>query len=155
MIAGRVQTNQLSAFKDKAPLMHLIRILPILFVSINLSGQNLSSCGIDDNPNLSTIESEFLNSYMSPDQKKGFDFTGKKALFVTGSTGQIRGRKSVYFDGIKVLDKKGDRIATSIVALNDREKAASGGYDVIITYWVKYLPNHRKRKIIKQLIADL
>lgn len=126
-------------------------IIILILISTNLFGQNLAECGIDNNPELTQVESEFLNEYMNDLQKKDFDFTGKKALFITGNTGKTKGTKSEYFNNIKEWNKDGNKIGTSVVKLNEYEKINSGGYDVIITYWVKHLSKRRKRIIINSL----
>jgi len=130
-----------------------ITILLVL-ISINAFGQNLTECGIDDSPKLTLAESQFLTEYMSNEQRKGFDFTNKKAIFVTGNSAHFFRTKSEYFDRIKEYEEKGNKIATWIVELNEKEKIKSGGYDVIITYWVKVLTKRRKRLIINEMEAD-
>ncbi|WP_189663208.1 MULTISPECIES: hypothetical protein [unclassified Polaribacter] len=47
-------------------------------------------------------------------------------------------------DQIKEWNENGNKIATWLVELNEDERAISGGYDVIITYWVKALTKKRK-----------
>ena len=133
--------------------MKKIGTIIIMLFSINLIGQNLVECGIDNNPKLTQTESEFLNEYMNDIQRKDFDFTGKKVLFVTGNSGKKIGTKSEYFDYIKEWNKKGNKIATWVVELKPKqiEKINSAGYDVIVTYWVKMLTERRKKIIIKEL----
>jgi len=124
-----------------------------MLISINSIGQNLVECGIDNNPKLTQTESEFLNEYMNDIQRKDFDFTDKKVLFITGNSGKTIGTKSKYFDYIREWNKNGDKIATWVVELNPKqiEKINSAGYDVIVTYWVKMLTKRRKRIIINEL----
>ncbi len=125
-------------------------------ISINIFGQDLAECGIDNNPKLTQTESEFLNEYMNEIQRKGFDFTDKKVIFITGNSGKTIGTKSEYFDFIKEWHKNGNKIATSVVELNENENKIinSVGYDVIVTYWVKLLTKRRKRIIIDELKAS-
>ncbi len=68
--------------------MKIISIIILLLISINTFGQNLSECGIDNDTKLTQVESQFLNEYIDNARDKGFDFTGKKVLFITGNTGQ-------------------------------------------------------------------
>ena len=127
-------------------------IATILFlITINLFGQNLDKCGIDNNPILTPYESDFLNKYMSKNQIKNFDFSEKKIVFITNTSGQNFGTKSEYFNAIKEWDKNGNKISTGLIVLNEKEKIDSGGYDAIVTYWVKKFTTRRKRKIVKKL----
>lgn len=125
----------------------------LILISINLSGQNLSECGIDNNPKLTQSESEFLNEYMTDYNKQNFDFTNKKVIFVTGNSGNKIGTKSTYFDEIKQRNQTDDKIATWVVKLTEEEQIQSG-YDVIVTYWVKVVTERRKRKILNEIKAS-
>ena len=122
----------------------------LLLITLNVFGQNLEECGIDDHLILTSSESEFLNKYMIDERSKNFDFSKKKIIFITGSRGREFGTKSKYFNDIKKWNKNGKKIATHIIELNEKEKIDSGGYDVIVTYWVKVLTKRSKRKIIKR-----
>ncbi len=120
----------------------------LIVISTDLFGQQLSECGMDDNPKLTKIEAEFLNEYINDEQHKDYDLTDKKIIFVTGNSGNLLGTKSAYFKQIK--SRKNDKIATWLIPLNKKEQIASGGYNAIITYWVKNLTKRRKRKIITE-----
>ena len=122
----------------------------LMLVSINIFGQNLSELGIDNNPKLTQAESEFLNEYMNEKQRKGFDLTEKKVIFIKGPGGSTIGSKSEYFNHIRMYNENGNKIATWIVELNEKERLESG-YDVIVTYWVKLLTKRRKRIIINEI----
>jgi hypothetical protein len=124
-----------------------------MLISLNLIGQNLAECGIDNNPKLTQTESEFLNDYMTDYNKQNFDFTAKKVIFVTGNSGNKIGTKSDYFDKIKQRNQSEDKIATWVVKLTAEEQIESG-YDVIITYWVKVVTEKRKRKILNEIKAS-
>ena len=124
-----------------------------MLISINIIGQNLAECGIDNNPKLTQTESEFLNVYMTDYNKQNFDFANKKVIFVTGTTGHKFGTKSDYFYKIKQRNPTDDKIASWIVKLSPEEKIESG-YDVIITYWVKGVTKRRKRKILNEVKAS-
>jgi hypothetical protein len=134
--------------------MKKIGTIILLLISIKSIGQNLVECGIDNNPKLTQTESEFLTEYMNNEQRKNYDLTDKKVIFVTGNSAQQFGTKSEYFDQIKEWNKNGNKIATWIVELNENERKISGGYDVIITYWVKILTKKRKKKIINEIKAS-
>lgn len=124
----------------------------LLLISINVFGQNLSACGINNNPKLTQTESEFLNKYMTEDNKQHFDFTNKKVIFITGNNGHQFGTKTNYFNQIKERNQQinNEKIATWVVKLTKEEQLASG-YDVIVTYWVKILTKKRKRKILNAI----
>ena len=124
-----------------------------IMFSITVFGQNLAECGLDNNPKLSQLESEFMNVYVNDEETKHFDFTGKRVLFVTGNSGHTIGTKSEYFDFIKRWNADGHKIATWVVALNpnQNEQLKAGGYDVIVTYWVKVLTKRRIRLILESI----
>ncbi len=131
--------------------MKRIIIALILLVSLNTFGQHLDECGTDNDPKLTRVESDFLNQYINQEQRKNFDFTGKKMIFVTGTSAHKMGTKSDYFDQVKKWNDDGNKIATGVFELDEQEKIVSGGYDAIITYWVKTLSKKRKKKILNEL----
>ncbi len=133
--------------------MKIIRILILLVISSNIFGQNLSKCGIDNNPKLTQLESQYLNIYLN-EKRNGFDFNDKKVIFITGSNGSQIGTKKEYFDDIKKWNEKNSKIATGIVILTNEQKLESGGYDIILTYWVKVLTEKRKKKILAEIKAS-
>lgn len=130
--------------------MKKIGALTLFLISINLFGQNLSECGIDNDPKLTQTEAEYLNIYLS-EKRNGFDFKNKKVIFVTGNSGNRIGTKKEYFNHIKKWNETNDKVATGVDILSDKQKKASGGYDVIVTYWVKVLTKRRKRKIVNEI----
>jgi hypothetical protein len=134
--------------------MNIFLTITAFFISVNFFSQNLNELGIDDNPNLTEAESKFLIDYMTNEQRGNFDFKNKKVIFVTGSSGHLLGTKSKYFDNIKEWNKNGNQIATWVVTLKENEKIYSGGYDVIVTYWVKIFTEKRKKKILKLVKAN-
>lgn len=125
----------------------------VFFISVNSFSQNLDELGIDNNPNLTEAESKFLTDYMTNEQRKNINFKNKKVIFVTGESGHQLGTKSKYFDNIREWNKNGNKIATLVVELKENEKIYSGGYDVIVTYWVKMFTEKRKKKILKLVKA--
>lgn len=138
--------------------MKYLFVLTIIIISnCNLKAQNLENCGLDKNPYLNSDESEFLNknfsdlslAYHTGKKAKNYDFTGKKMIFVTGSSGKTIKTKIDYFNSVKEYKKQDDKIVTTLLILTPEEKELSGGYDGILTFWVKVLPN--KRKIIRKL----
>ena len=133
--------------------MKKIGIIILLLISSKTFGQNLSKCGIDNNPKLTQAESEYLNSYLT-EKRNGFDFNDKKVIFVTANSGNLIGTKKEYFDYIKQWNEKNSKVATGIEILTDEQKIESDGYDVIITYWIKVLTNKRKNKILTEIKAS-
>lgn len=131
--------------------MKFIGILIFTMVSLNLSGQQSNNCGKDNDPKINKDEASFLNSYLT-DTKNGFDFSGKKIAFVTGSSGSKIGTKSEYFHEVRKWSLDNSKISTSFIILTDDEKLKSGGYDAIITYWVKILISNKwKKKTVDKL----
>lgn len=115
--------------------------------SFNL-GPNPENCGIDNKPELSEKEAIFFNEYLKiPAQLKKFDFYNKKVLFVTGSNGCTLGSKIDYFNDVREWrEKYNSEIATSLIVLDDNDKAEYG-YDAIVTYWVKVYNPETKRAL--------
>ena len=132
--------------------MKRIFSLILCFQSCLIFGQNLDSCGLDNQAFLNQNESLYLNEYFK-ESKDGFDFTGKKILFVTGSNGGTFGFKKNYFVSVKEWSKESrGKIATDFIPFNEEEKINSGGYDAILTYWVKVLITEKKKaKLIQRL----
>ena len=134
--------------------MKTIGTLILLLTSLNIFGQNLSECGIDNNPKLTQAESEYLNEYLA-EKRNGFDFNDKKVIFVTGNSGNRIGTKKEYFDYINKWREKDSKIVTGIDILTTDQKLKSNGYDVILTYWVKVLTEKRKKKILTEIKASM
>ncbi|HUX53289.1 MAG TPA: hypothetical protein VMV56_02615 [Williamwhitmania sp.] len=139
--------------------MKLILTTTLLYFSLFVFGQNIDSCGINSNANLTLHESEYLNDYLK-DSRETFDFSGKKIIFVTYPSGNRIGTKSEYFSEIRkwnlenkdvVAAENNKKIATTLIVLTEKEKIESGGYDAILTYWVKFLTDNRRKKIIQQI----
>ncbi len=126
----------------------------VFFIFVNSFSQNLDELGVDNDPNLTEAESKFLTDYMTYEQRDNFNFKNKKVIFVTGNSGEQLGTKSKYFDYIRDWNKNGNKIATWVVALKENEKIDSGGFDVIVTYWVKMFTEKRKKKILKLVKAN-
>lgn len=132
------------------------KINPFLMLALFLSfthlsiGQSLESCGTDEQALLNQAEAAYLQTYL--EEKLGeIKLSGKRVLFITGSAASRAGSKSEYFDDIRSWNERNSRVATGITLLNAEEKEASGGYDIILTYWVKLFTEKRKRKIIRRL----
>ncbi|MEY5049942.1 MAG: hypothetical protein RLZZ175_3301 [Bacteroidota bacterium] len=132
----------------------------LIFFSLAVFGQNIDSCGVDNNAKLTLQESKFLNNYLL-DLRLSFDFTGKQIIFVTNPSGERISTKTEYFSEIKnwntqfrnetILSESNKKIATTLIILSEKEKIESGGYDAILTYWVKVVTESRKKKIIEEV----
>jgi hypothetical protein len=108
----------------------------------------LRNCGNDDLPTLNSFEIEFLIPYLNLEKSKE-ELQSKNILFVTGSGGGRITDKANYFKSIKSYHSNGRRISNNIVWLDDEMKVSSGGYDAIITYWVKVFSNRQLKKIVR------
>ena len=127
-------------------------LIVLLFLSITCGySQHPLKCGIDDIPQLNSCESELLNEYLK-NEKGSFDFTNKKILFITGSSGSTIGSKKSYFEDLKSWNERNERIATTVILLTEKEKVESGGYDAVVTYWVKVFGG--TRRVIKKIKQD-
>ena len=125
-----------------------------LFNKIKLQNQRLrlliDRCGIDDKKNLTDNESLFLSIYFRNNLQTS-ELANKKIIFITGPTGNTIETKKMYFSKIKEYYKTGNSINTSITYLSPEEKLKSGGYDAVITSWVKFLSKKRLKKIINDV----
>ena len=153
-----------------------LAIAIMLFFSISIFGQQyksfkdipaeildkLDKMGLDKSTLLNSYESEFFNVFFK-DEKKDFDFTGKKVGFIASSTGKIK-NKANYFKKQKSQYKLFKRAnfnyysfvnAPYIYIFDEKEKEESGGYDAAILYCrnPKFHILHPKEKVIKKLKA--
>jgi hypothetical protein len=113
-------------------------------------GQETNHVEEENDTTLNKNEAKLLNSYFS-ESRGEFDFHDKKIVFVSGSSGKTYITKSAYFDDINQWNETNSRIATSLIILTEKEKKESGGYDVILTAWVKVLTAKRRAAIVKEL----
>ncbi len=128
--------------------LHLL----LLMASMGMYAQHIEKCGLDNSPALTDEEAAFLNEYFGED-RKGFDFTGKKVLILGGSAGMSLYGKIDYFKSIK------DRIAQTTVPIashpypfTEAEKMKSGGYDAVLTFWTKVpMTPDKKERIIRRV----
>jgi len=128
-------------------------IIFLVLISPSLFSQIIDSCGIDDSPILNKYESEFLNYYFK-DKGDTFNFINKKLVFITGSNGSKISNKVEYFNSIrKWQNDSNSKIVTTVFQFTPEQKEESGGYDAIVTFWVKILLPSRKQEIIYKLKA--
>ena len=101
--------------------------------------------GLDDNPTL------ILNSYLE-ESRGSFNFIDKKVGFITGKTGKKPVSKSEYFnETIKSWIDDNKKPQIFMVKLSDKEKAQSGGYDILVLSWVKIFSDKSQDLAIKHL----
>lgn len=116
----------------------------------NEKPSNLYELGLDENPQLTTIESGYFNNKFKSFKLK-YDFTGFKVGFFYGNNGAKIQTKKDYFDSVK--NRLGNCYSASydyLVKLTKEEKVESGGYDIIIVSWSKIIPTEKER-MIKEL----
>ena len=126
--------------------------ITILFsiLMIGLFGQTADSLGLDDNPRLTKYEAEYFNNEFNG-QRNSFDFADKKIAFITGSSAGKHLTKTEYFKEVKARLKDNHGMTHTPVVLTEEEKLKSGGYDAVVTSWVKLLTDKRRRQIISEL----
>lgn len=104
---------------------------------------------------LSIQEAKLLNSFLKKSSQDTVNFTGKKVVFITGSSGNRILSKSNFFDTcINPWIEDNEVPQLSVVFLTQPEKEKSGGYDMFVLSWVKYFSNRQKNKIIEQLAKN-
>ena len=135
-------------------IKNVILFLFLLFFKSSVFCQKMEFLGEDNNPILTESESLFLNEYMNTEQKQGVDLKGKKVIFLTGNNGRRLSSKQQYFNNIKERNNNNSKIQTFVIELNEKDKINSGGYDIIIAYWVKLFTNRSKQKIINEVKAS-
>ena len=143
----------------------------MLFFSISIFGQSfkdiptevldqLDKMGVDKSTLLNSYESEYFNVVFK-DEKKDFDFTGKKVGFVA-TTGKIK-NKANYFKKQKSQYKKYKRtnlnytpLVNTLYIFNEKQKEESGGYDAVILYCRNLIFNRLlpETQVIKKLKGD-
>jgi hypothetical protein len=106
-----------------------------------------------DSTVLGPDESVILNNYFQ-EERGTFDFTDKRICFVSGSSGTKFISKQDYFDNVSTWKADSSRIVTSLVILTETERSRSGGFDAIVTAWVKVLTDKRRKKIVEVLGSE-
>lgn len=125
-------------------------LLFLFFAFLHAKGfSQTKSCLHDTNPVLSSCEAEMLNKGLA-DIKNEFDFAGKKVLFVTKEDATEIITKKKFFDFIKLHQGKYDGV-TGLAELTPKEKESSGGYDVIVLYYVTKFDQQRKKALIEEV----
>ena len=123
-------------------------LILITFLTNIVSGQNIDSLGIDNNPLLNKYESEFLENQL---ESESFDFTNKKVAYYLSLVG-LQTKKDFFGDS-KTRTSNGQSLSLQIIVLNSEEKIETGGIDAIIIAWSKKQVTPKMREnILKELI---
>jgi len=137
----------------------LIFTVLVLFQAGIIFGQKseVQKCGLNNEPNITKNEAKYFNEVFK-DKRGEFDFTEKVIAFFTGSSGTTKSNKSNYFNRLKNENNGENDIhawqakGTQLLILTDKEKEISGGYDVILVSWSKFLKEGKSRnKLVKRL----
>lgn len=148
--------------------MKKARVLLLHFIflsSMNLFGQlrdfesvpkeilnGMPRMGKDCSSILNKYESDYFNVIFK-DKLKGFDLTGKKVGFFTGSNAGTLSNKQKYFEAeMKRFADKSSIISSDLYLFNNEQKNESGGYDAVIVYWSKVLVTYEE--LVKKLKTD-
>jgi hypothetical protein len=141
----------IKVFNNSNAYRKIIFALLFLVKFSAVQSQNIDSCGTNNDPLLTENEARFLNTYFK-EGKGDFDFTNKKMGILTGTTGGVILSKQSYFKIIREGLKNSEHIVARIIILNEEQKSASNGYDVLLTYYVKMaISKSRLERIIKTL----
>ena len=99
--------------------------------------EKLDKMGVDASPLLNCYEGVYLNAIFK-DCLKGFDFTGKKVGFIHSGA---KSDKQEYFSNVKGRYHSNSTPVggSSLYIFDATQKKESGGYDVAIVYWSKFL----------------
>lgn len=122
------------------------RIIEKLDSCENLKPSYLYQLGLDSNPILTDLESNYFNkSY-----KEMYEFKDAKLGFFSGSSGYDLCIKKEYFDIIK--NRFGNCLHISqdyIIKLAKDEKIETGGFDYLLFSWLKIVPKNIDKQIQK------
>jgi|GEM_PF-2162273 hypothetical protein len=134
-------------------MKHYLHFL-LLMATMGMYGHQANRCGLDNSPALTDDEAAFLNDYFDED-RKGFDFKGKKVLILGGDAGLSLYGKSDYFQSIKErLETDALPVASAPYPFTEEEKAKSGGYDAILTLWVKVPMTDSKKARVARRVGE-
>lgn len=121
-------------------------ILPLSFNIDTVYNQYFSkTLGLDGNIKLNNAEIDYFNQRFNEEHL--FD-TSQKIAFISGSGGSYLISKEDYF---KDINNGENEPSSYFIKLNNKEKIQSGGYEVLITKWVKTQSKNQRKKIIKSL----
>ena len=100
---------------------------------------------------LNKEEAEELNNIFAA-YRNDFDFTNKRVIFFTGSSGKLRSSKEHYFRMQKKYDNTSyyNRDNGYLYIFDEDQKETIGGYDAAIVFWTKIqLPTEEVMERIK------
>jgi len=112
----------------------------------------IQETGKDTVPELNECESDFFN-FVFQNNRKGFDFYGKKIAIFKGSTGSIKTTKEWYFNSIKKsIEVRGGNnwyFYDHQMIVFDVEESKRTGYDAVVICQTKKLIT--KKELLKRL----
>lgn len=108
--------------------------------------------GIDNNPILSEAESDYLNIYFK-NQRQDFDFSEKKAAFISLNMGINLRSKNDYFKYYYKKTQVAERESAKIIVLDSIQSQVTDGFDVLVLMDTKEkaINTNLVEKIIRQL----
>ena len=132
--------------------MKLTVHLLLLFCTQSFAQLVPDSLGLDDNPDLNSMEARYFNIQVQH-YRGEFDFHGKKLGLFMEDNGKHMVNKKEYFDSWArehLLMK--DFGKNQLFILSSEEKELSKGFDALIVSWSeKKITEDRKKKLVKQL----
>ncbi len=140
-------------------IMKHLGLIVILLTSMDLFGQvrnfseipkdvlaNFDKMGVDSTSLLDSCESAYFNVIFK-ETLGGFDFTNKEIGFLTA--GSKQNKKEYFAEERERFSNSHKTINGTLYVFNATQKKESGGYDVAIVYWSKFLL--QVDKVVKKL----
>lgn len=124
----------------------------LLIISVQVFSQNNNIPNTKNSPYFTKDELIIIAKEFKADSLINY-LSGKKVAFVTYPSGNRLATKLEYFTEIKEWNNQNplNDVSDQIIVLTPEEVKNSGGYEIIITYWVKYFTKRQRRKRIKEL----
>lgn len=142
-LKSKVKVNDLITLKGVG------HILPLSFEIDKVYERYFSkTLGMDGKESLNETEINYLEMLHNKDEIN-LDFSELKVAFISGSGGSRVITKKEYFSNNHDIN-----FSTWLIQLTPKEKVKSGGYDYLITKWVKFQPKKYRKRIIKTLSND-
>src|SRR5688572_27750512 len=124
-------------------------ILPLFLILLgfSLSAQSIDSLGKTDDPVLTDLEAEYLNTQLKG-QRKTFDFKDKKLVYITGTTALYFLTKGEYFKEVKKKKSTKAGISQALILFTEKETIDSG-YDALIAVAMPPVTDRQRKDIDK------
>lgn len=134
-------------------MKQFVFIIAILFSFLSIYAQDTAGLFKDNNPKLTAVESQWLNSNLNID---GYNFAGKYIGFFEMTSGGFYGiGKDVWTlhkKNLKQLDL--NKYNYELVRLDSTQKRASRGYDALLVFANKRISGKLSRLNKEKLIAQ-